>query len=99
MVRHGSTYMLLYSANDYGGEQYATGYATASKVTGPYVKADEPLLTMVGTGVAGPGGQDVVVAGDCTTIVFHGWDAAFVSRGMYTESLQWRGGRPEVDLG
>ncbi len=97
--RHGSTYVLLYSANDYGGERYATGYATATSVVGPYTKAGSPLLSTAGFDgtVTGPGGQDVVTAPDGSDrIVFHGWDATITYRGMYTARLVWNGNRPVV---
>ncbi|MEP6762550.1 MAG: family 43 glycosylhydrolase [Sporichthyaceae bacterium] len=95
LVRHGSAYVLFYSANDYGGESYTTGYATASKLEGPYKKADKPLLTTASTGVTGPGGQDVITdAEGKTRIVFHGWDAAVVYRSMYVTDLIWNGNTP-----
>jgi arabinan endo-1,5-alpha-L-arabinosidase len=95
LVRHGSAYVLFYSANDYGGERYATGYATATKLTGPYVKAASPLLTTDKTGVTGPGGQDIVAApSGAMHIAFHGWDAAVIYRGMYVEALTWNGDTP-----
>jgi beta-xylosidase len=98
LVRRGSTYVLFYSANDYGGEKYATGYATAPKIDGPYKKGPEPLMTTDEIGVIGPGGQDVVeLPGGKTRIVFHGWDAAIVSRGMYVADLTWDGNRPVVE--
>ena len=97
LVRHGSTYVLFYSANDYGGEKYATGYATAPKIDGPYEKADGPLMTTDEIDVIGPGGQDIVnLPGGKTRIVFHGWDQAIVSRGMYVADLTWEGDRPVV---
>ena len=100
LVRHGSSYVLFYSANDYGGEKYTTGYATASKLDGPYEKADEPLLTSDATGVTGPGGQDVVTdASGETHIVFHGWDPAVIYRGMYVADLAWDGDTPKPALG
>jgi beta-xylosidase len=100
LVRHGSSYVLFYSANDYGGDSYTTGYATASKLEGPYKKADEPLLTSAETGVTGPGGQDVVTdtAGK-THIVFHGWDPAVIYRAMYVTDLSWDGDTPVPDVG
>ena len=95
LVRHGSSYVLFYSANDYGGEMYATGYATASALEGPYEKAAEPLLTSAETGVTGPGGQDVVTdASGETHLVFHGWDPAVVYRAMYVTDLSWDGDTP-----
>ena len=95
LVRHGSSYLLFYSANDYGGEMYATGYATASRIEGPYEKAAGPLLTSAATGVTGPGGQDVVVdeSGEAH-LVFHGWDPAVVYRAMYVADLTWDGYTP-----
>lgn len=97
LVRHDSTYFLFYSANDYGGEDYATGYATAPKITGPYDKADQPLLTTNEIDVIGPGGQDIVKQDGKTYIVFHGWDEPLVARGMYVAELTWKDGRPVVE--
>jgi arabinan endo-1,5-alpha-L-arabinosidase len=95
LVRHGTSYVLFYSANDYGGEKYTTGYATAPKLTGPYTKADGPLLTTDNTRVTGPGGQDVLTEPSGTSyIVFHGWDPAVIYRGMYVEKLTWKGDVP-----
>jgi arabinan endo-1,5-alpha-L-arabinosidase len=97
LVRHGSTYTLLYSANDYSGEKYATGYATAPKITGPYTKAAQPLLTTAATDVIGPGGEDVVAGEDGRSwIVFHGWDDAKSRRALYVLPLTWQGDRPTV---
>lgn len=94
-MRRDSSYVLFYSANDYGGDQYATGYATASRLEGPYEKADGPLLTSAGTGVTGPGGQDVVTdASGATSLVFHGWDPAVIYRAMYVAELGWDGDTP-----
>ena len=95
LVRHEDRYVLFYSANSYGGGDYATGYAVADRLKGPYRKADEPFLTTDGTGVIGPGGQDVVVNDEGETfLVVHGWDPAVVYRGMYVLPLTWRDGRP-----
>ena len=95
LVRRGSTYVLFYSANSYGGGEYATGYATATDVEGPYRKADDPFLTTEGTGITGPGGADVFADTEGRTrIAFHGWDEAVVSRYMYVADLGWRGDEP-----
>ena len=97
LVRHDDEYVLFYSANSYGGEDYATGYAVADRLQGPYRKADDAFLTTDGTGVTGPGGQDVVVTPTGKSfVVVHGWDPAVVYRGMYVLPLTWRGGRPVV---
>ncbi len=98
LVRRGSSYVLFYSANSYAGEQYATGYAVADRIEGPYRKSPEPLMTTDAVGVIGPGGQDVVTAQDGSTrIVFHGWDEAVVKRGMYVAPLRWEGMRPVAE--
>src|SRR5919108_5295986 len=45
----------------YYDRRYATGYAVADDIFGPYVKAKEPLLeTNLAAGLVGPGGQDIV---------------------------------------
>jgi len=97
LVHHGSAYVLFYSANDYSGGSYATGYASSAHVDGPYRKASGPLLTTAATKVTGPGGQDVVTdTQGRTVIVFHGWDPAVVYRGLYVAGLTWRGDVPVV---
>lgn len=93
-------YYLFYSANSYAGVDYATGYAVADNVLGPYTKpSDEPLLaTDWGVGAAlGPGGQDVIVGpDDATWIVYHAWDLTNSFRRMNIEQLAWEDGRPVV---
>jgi len=100
LVRRGDSYVLFYSASSYSGEQYATGYAVADRPEGPYRKADQPLLSTSSTGVIGPGGQDVITDSHGETfIIFHGWDAAVVYRGMHVLPLRWRNGRPVASSG
>ncbi len=97
--KHDGTYYLLYSANDYGGLDYATGYATATAITGPYRKATEPLLSTEGLDGAaiGPGGQDIVTDADGKDhIVFHDWDDLNRYRGMNIADLTWEDGVPVV---
>ncbi|MBD8061078.1 glycoside hydrolase family 43 protein [Oceanitalea stevensii] len=99
LVERDGSYVLLYSANDYGGEQYAVGYATADAVDGPYTKADGPLLTTDATDgrFIGPGGQDVVTAPDGTDrLVFHSWYGDTSYRGVNVLPLEWDDGRPVV---
>ena len=99
LVERDGVYVLLYSANDYGGGAYATGYATAPSVLGPYTKADGPLLT---TGLSdgrylGPGGQDVVTSPDGTDrLVFHSWDSLYIQRGVNVVPLRWDDGIPSL---
>jgi beta-xylosidase len=99
LVKRDGTYVLMYSANDYGGDQYAIGYATADSITGPYTKGEEPLFsTDASDGVyTGPGGQDVVVAPDGTDrLAFHSWYGGITYRGMNMADLTWEDGRPVV---
>jgi arabinan endo-1,5-alpha-L-arabinosidase len=99
LVKRDGRYVLMYSANDYGGDQYAIGYATADAVTGPYTKAGEPLFTTEASDgrYIGPGGQDVVPVTDGTErVVFHSWYGGNTYRGMNVLDLTWENGRPLV---
>jgi beta-xylosidase len=45
LFREGDTYYMMYSANHYGGQYYAVGYATADNPLGPFTKAENnPVL-------------------------------------------------------
>ncbi len=103
LVREGDTYVLMYSANDYGSDAYTVGYATATAATGPYTKDPEPLLASddLDGSYLGPGGQDVVEGPDGEDrIVFHSWYGDFTYRAMNTAPLRWEtsgdGVRPVV---
>ncbi|MET9956096.1 family 43 glycosylhydrolase [Streptomyces sp. NPDC006339] len=102
LVRRNGRYVLLYSAGDYRGDAYATGWATADALTGPYVKGETPLMTTesFGGAVAGPGGQDVVTGPDGRDrILFHGHSADRARRVLHLADLGFAdgaGGRPVV---
>ena len=100
LVKREGTYVLLYSAGDYGGGGYTTGYATAPALSGPYTKSAEPLLSTAMTDrYVGPGGQDVVVGPDGQDhLVFHSWYSSFGYRGMNILPLRWEAGTPAVVL-
>lgn len=95
LVRRDDRYVLLYSANDYGGDSYAVGAATAESIEGPYEKLDEPILRSAGD-LRGPGGQDVVSVDGTDTLVFHSWDELYMYRGLVTRPIAWRDGVPHV---
>lgn len=100
LVKHGDTYVLVYSANNFAGGGYLTSYATASELLGPYTKSPVPLMTteLMDNQVVGPGGQDIVTAKDGSTkIVFHGWDPTYTYRAMYLRDLSWVDDRPYVE--
>lgn len=45
LFKHNDTYYMMYSANFFGGQHYAVGYATASSPLGPFQKsATNPIL-------------------------------------------------------
>jgi len=101
--RDKGTYYLFYSANDYGSPSYAVGYATATKVLGPYRDGPgNPILRSRGK-AAGPGGQAVVTDGHGGLwLAYHAWDSAAVGdevggqRSMWLDRLSFEGGRPRV---
>jgi beta-xylosidase len=106
------TYSLFFSANDYGSSDYAVGYATSSRVTGPYEDAaDDPILhTTAEPGgppgeAAGPGHQTIVTDDDGDLwMAYHAWDSAQVGpssggrRAMWLDELVFDAdGRASVD--
>jgi beta-xylosidase len=100
MVKRDGTYVVFYSANDYGSEDYAVGVASAQDIAGPYVKHPEPFLSSAATDgrYLGPGGQEVVSTADGDVMVFHGWDELFLYRGMHSLPLEWEGDVPVLSL-
>lgn len=45
IFKHGDTYYMMYSANYFGGKNYAVGYATSKSPLGPFTKAaNNPVL-------------------------------------------------------
>lgn len=101
LIERDGTFFLFYSANGYGGDAYATGYATATSLTGPYTKSAEPFLSTENTDgrYTGPGGQDVLTDAEGNDhILFHDWDPAVIYRGIHVADLTFEGGKPVVAL-
>lgn len=74
MLRHGGTYYLMTAAGDYTTCGYSTVVRSARNRTGPWQKAKRvPLLTKPSTRLCGPGGADILVKGNRTTLYFHAW--------------------------
>jgi len=73
---------MMYSANHFGGEHYAVGYATATSPLGPYLKsADNPILQkniQQGGIVTGTGHNSITYSPDGKEMfcVYHGRTAA-----------------------
>src|SRR5215207_807685 len=88
--REGDTYYLFYSANDYGSTGYAVGYATATRVLGPYRDGPgNPILRSRGK-AAGPGGQAVVTDGHGGLwLAYHAWDSAAVGDEAGGQRSMW----------
>ncbi|MFF4578845.1 glycoside hydrolase family 43 protein [Streptomyces sp. NPDC001373] len=103
LVRRDGRYVLLYSADFYRDHRYKTGYAIADRLTGPYKKGPEPLLSSASFGgaVRGPGGQDVVTGPDGRDrILFHGWSPDGSDRRLlYAAGLRFTEGRPVLEDG
>ncbi len=101
LIKEGSTYYLFYSANDYGSENYAVGYATSDNLFGPYTKFDGPWLSteLFDGRIIGPGGQDIFKDKNGQWhALFHGWNISKSARYMYHRPLNFVEGRPELVL-
>ena len=77
IFKKNDVYYMMYSANFFGGKNYAVGYATSKFPLGPFVKADNnPVLQKnieQGGVVTGTGHNSVAVAPDGTMLcVYHG---------------------------
>lgn len=96
MVKHGPTYYLFYSGNDWQHD-YAMGYATASSPLGPFAKyRGNPILH--GTkAVTGPGGGSLFMGLGGWWLAYHAWtggpgyDSGGV-RNLRIDRVTWRKG-------
>jgi beta-xylosidase len=101
--RKGATYYMMYSANYFGGEHYAVGYATASKPLGPYTKAaNNPVLqknTAKGGNVTGTGHNSITYSPDGKEMfcVYHGrTKQTGDERVVFIDRMQVKGGKITV---
>ena len=82
LIKRDGIYYMMYSANFFGGENYAVGYATATSPLGPYTKSpDNPVLeknTPKGGIVTGVGHNSITWSRDGKQLycVYHGRTAA-----------------------
>ena len=78
IFRKGETYYMMYSANYFGGKNYAVGYATSNSPLGPFKKAaNNPVLEKnvdKGGKVTGTGHNSVTYSPDGKEMfcVYHG---------------------------
>ena len=78
IFREGDTYYIMYSANHYGGEYYAVGYATSKSPLGPFKKAaNNPVLQKHG---------DVLGTGHCMVITLPDEERYCVYHGRMTDN-------------
>ncbi|HST44580.1 MAG TPA: glycoside hydrolase family 43 protein, partial [Luteimonas sp.] len=96
-------YWLFYAANDYGGGDYAIGYAACDGPRGPCRDAAEnPLLRggLRSGHVVGPGHQGLFRHDGGTWIAYHGWRGGGPGRpryrALYVDRVDWTSGRPVV---
>ncbi|MGQ9649268.1 MAG: glycoside hydrolase family 43 protein [Phycisphaerae bacterium] len=64
MLKHKSTYYLMYSGSGADGPDYAVGYATAKSPAGPFTKYPGNPIVKRGDGVFGPGHHCVIAGPD-----------------------------------
>ncbi|RSL79138.1 hypothetical protein BHE90_006599 [Fusarium euwallaceae] len=75
-------YVLFYSTGHFENiDTYNVKYAYATKVTGPYTRAEGSLINASMFGLKGPGGATSNEAGD--TLLFHGWCVEKYKRCLY----------------
>ena len=99
MLRRDGRHRLFYAANDYGGGDYAIGYADCDSPRGPCRDAAENPILRGGRGVVGPGHQSLFVFRGQTWITYHGWrigPGRRRYRAMYLDQVDWRSGRPVI---
>lgn len=101
MMRADGRYRLFYAGNDYGGADYAIGYADCDGPIGPCRDAAEnPILRSEAGNPAlvGPGHPSVFEHGGRTWVAYHGWRQARRGRyrSMYIDRLDWVDGRPVI---
>lgn len=93
-------YYIMYSANHFGGQHYAIGYATGKSPLGPFTKAaNNPILqknTDKGGTVSGTGHNSITYSPDGKEMfcVYHGRTAKTGDeRVVFIDRMQVRGGR------
>lgn len=87
MVRHGSTYELFYSGNDWRND-YAEGVATSSSPTGPFTKSPANPILHGNAKLKGPGGASLFSGPDGETwMAYHAWTAE--GRSLHVERVCW----------
>ena len=105
IIRKDGLYYMMYSANFFGGADYAVGYATSDSPLGPFVKSDDnPILeknTGKGGDITGVGHSSITVSADGKQLycVFHGrTEATGDDRIVFIRKIAVGNGRISVSL-
>lgn len=103
LIKKDGIYYMMYSANFFGGENYAIGYATATSPLGPYTKSpDNPLLqknTEEGGDITGVGHNSITYSKDGTKMycVYHGRTySTGEDRVVFISEIEAGGGRLRI---
>jgi beta-xylosidase len=64
VIKNADSYFLFYSANNYDSANYGEGYAVSKSVMGPYEDQSISPLLRSNSGIAGPGGANVIPISD-----------------------------------
>jgi beta-xylosidase len=102
MVAHGSSYVLLYSANNYSSANYGIGYASCRGPLGPCTDRSDRSLVPSNDAAAGPGHcYPLVLPNGTTWLLYHAWPPDAIGsqvpgRQLWLEPLTWRGDVPVV---
>lgn len=102
MWKHGGTYFLFFSANNYASPSYAVGYATCKTPLGPCTDAPNNPILFSRCKAAGPGGETIIRDDKGQTwMMYHAWLANHVNdpsvgRVLWLDRLSWKKGVPVV---
>lgn len=104
LIKRDGTYYMMYSANFFGGENYAVGYATSASPLGPFVKSpDNPVLeknTSEGGIVTGVGHNSITWSRDGKQLycVYHGrTEATGKERVVFIDKMEIKDGVLKVE--
>lgn len=104
LIKRDGTYYMMYSANFFGGENYAVGYATSASPLGPFVKSpDNPVLeknTPAGGIVTGVGHNSITWSRDGKQLycVYHGrTEATGKERVVFIDKMEIKDGVLKVE--
>jgi beta-xylosidase len=113
MVKRGGDYILFYTGNFFGNQNYSVAYLKCVTPAGPCGDIGENPILHSGkhTPLVGPGHQTLVEEGGRTYLFFHGWNrnpdakqkAQVHKRCLYVAQVRWEqkpgGERPRIPEG